>query len=169
MIGYVAPDLRALDGAPADAIACGVHDDVRPMRGVAGLLDWRLGGRLSALCESRFLTGRAGEVVLVPGTARLPYRAVLLFGLGSRAAFDEHAFRAVLSRYFDRFAGLALETAVLELPGRADDAIDAVRAAELLVELGGKSDRLVLVEPPASAMRVQKHLDEMERRARRIG
>ena len=168
MISFVAPDLRALGAAPADAIACGLYEDERPMRGVAGVLDWRLGGRLSKLLEDRYLTGKSGEVMLVPGTSRLPFAKVLLFGLGVRSAFDEHVFRAALLRYFDRFAGLSLETALLELPGRADDAIDAMRAAELLVELGGVSDRLVLVERPADAARIAKRLEEQQRQARRI-
>lgn len=165
---FVAPELRSLDAAPADAIACGLYEDARPMRGVAGLLDWRLGGRLSALLDARYLTGKSGEVMLVPGTTKLPFAKVLLFGLGVRAAFDEHVFRTVLLRYFDRFAGLALESALLELPGRADDAIDAARAAELLVELGGVSDALSFVETSTGAATMTTKLAEEQRKARRI-
>lgn len=167
-VGFVAPDLRALDGAPADAIACAVWEDERPLRGVAGLLDWRLAGKLSSLLEAKYLTGRNGEVMLLPATAKLAASKVLLFGLGPRAAFDEHVFRSALLRYFDRFAGLGLETALLELPGRADDAIDAERAAELLVELGGVSDRLTLVEATEPAARIAKRLEEERRAARRL-
>ncbi len=167
-VGFVAPDLRSLDRTPADAIACALWEDERPLRGVAGLLDWRLSGKLSGLLGARYLTGRSGEVMLLPGTSKLPFARVLLFGLGARGAFDDHVFRAALLRYFDRFAGLALETALLELPGRADDAIDAARAAELLVELGGVSDRLTLIEAPEPAARIAKRLEEERRAKRRI-
>ncbi|CAN5461283.1 hypothetical protein BH09MYX1_BH09MYX1_42730 [soil metagenome] len=167
-VRFVAPDLRALDATPADAIACGVYEDERPMRGVAGLLDWRLAGRFSALIDRRHLTGKNGEVMLFAGPAKLPFTKVLLFGLGVRAAFDDHVFRAVLSRYFDRFAGLALENVILELPGRSDDAIDAARAAELLVELGGVSDRLTLVEHREGATRIAARLEDEQRKSRRV-
>ena len=52
--------LRALDGASTELLACGMWEDERPMRGLLGLVDWRMAGRLSSLAKSGFLTGALG-------------------------------------------------------------------------------------------------------------
>ncbi|HTA18129.1 MAG TPA: peptidase M17, partial [Polyangia bacterium] len=52
--------------APADAVCVPVWTDVRPLRGAAGLLDWRLCGRLSTMLASGKVTGAEGEQTLFP-------------------------------------------------------------------------------------------------------
>jgi len=133
-VHFVAPDLRAIDSAPAEVIACSVWRDERPLRGVAGLLDWRLAGRLSALARSGFLLGDLGEVLLVPGRPKLPFEKVLVFGLGMKAAFDDGVALRTLERLKSALEGLKVKRAVVELPGRASGALDASHAAELLLE-----------------------------------
>jgi hypothetical protein len=75
-IRFLPPEVRRLDDANVELCACGIWSDERPVRGFAGLLDWRLGGRLSALLACGFATGAAGEALLVPGKPHLPYEKV---------------------------------------------------------------------------------------------
>jgi hypothetical protein len=70
---FVAPNLRSLDTTGAELLACAIWQDERPMRGVAGLLDWRLAGTLSQLERRGLLKGELGEVVFVPGRPRLAF------------------------------------------------------------------------------------------------
>jgi hypothetical protein len=131
---FLVPDLRAIDEASAELIACAIFADERPMRGLAGLLDWRLGARLSALAKSDFLRGDEGEVVLVPGRPKLPFEKVLLLGLGPRAAFGDAVVRRVLGRLITTLDGLKVKRALVEIPGRASGELEPERAAELLLE-----------------------------------
>jgi len=101
---FVAPDLRRLDEAGSEVVVCGVWRDGRPFTGLAGLIDWRLGGRLSKLARQSFLVGEVGEVLVVPSRPRLPFDKVMVAGLGPRAAFGEETFRTVLARVLDRIA-----------------------------------------------------------------
>src|SRR5262249_732244 len=76
-VDFVAPDLRRLEAATqAELVACAIWEDERPMTGLAGLLDWRLAGRLSRLARDGFLAGTLGEVLFVPGRPRLPFEKV---------------------------------------------------------------------------------------------
>src|SRR5829696_10536966 len=76
------------------ALALGVFTDERPLRGAAGLCDWRLCGRLSRLLRSERLSGRADEVVMLPpARARLPFTRLMLFGMGEQRAFGEPRYR----------------------------------------------------------------------------
>lgn len=167
---FVAPDLRRLDEAGSEVVVCGVWRDGRPFTGLAGLIDWRLGGRLSKLARQSFLVGEVGEVLVVPSRPRLPFDKVMVAGLGPRASFGEETFRAVLARVLDALAGLSVKRAVMELPGRGDGVLDPERAADILLDVvGDDADReaLCLVEEGEAQRRIEKHAAERHRTALR--
>lgn len=166
---FVPRGLRHIDELSAEVIACGVYRDERPLRGLAGLLDWRLAGRLSRLAKRGFLGGEVGELLALPVRPRLPFDKLLVAGLGPRAAFGDATFRQVLSRTLDALEGLHVKKAVVELPGRGDSAITAERAAEILLDLVGEDERdaLTFVEDPSDQQRIELHAQERRRTALR--
>src|SRR4051794_25607192 len=115
---FVPPGLRQLDERGAEVIACGIYRDERPFAGLAGLLDWRLAGRLSRLAKKGFILGEVGELLAMPVRPRLPFDKLLAFGLGPRGSFSDATFRTVLERTMSALAGLQVKKAVVELPGR---------------------------------------------------
>ena len=129
---FLPPHVDALDEARAEVCAATIFSDERPFRGIAGLLDWRLAGRLSALAKNDFLTGRAGEVVMVPGRPRASFDKILIFGLGAKASFDADAFRAWTVAVRRTLSGLAAKRAVVEIAGRG--VLAPEERAELLAE-----------------------------------
>ena len=131
---FVEPDLRAIDATSAEVIACSAFHDERPLRGLAGLLDWRLAGRLSALAKSDFLTGAIDEVVLVPGRPHLPFEKILVLGLGDRSTFGDDVVRRALARLVSTLEGLKVKRAIVELPGRSIGVLEPARASDLLLE-----------------------------------
>lgn len=166
---FVAPDLRRLDEADSEVVVCGVWRDARPFTGLAGLLDWRLSGRLSRLAKRGFLVGDVGEVLVIPARPRLPFDKLLACGLGARAAFGDATFRSVLERILDALTGLSVKKAVIELPGRGDGSLEAERAAEILLDLIGNDERdaLCFVEELEGQRRIEKHAQERHRTALR--
>jgi hypothetical protein len=115
---FVPPNLSALDALESEVLACSVWQDVRPCDGVAGLCDWRLGGRISSLQRQGFVSGARGEVLLIPGRPRLSFDKILLFGAGNRGSFDEACFREVMHHMLATLADLRARAAVVQLPGR---------------------------------------------------
>jgi hypothetical protein len=167
---FVLPDLRSFDASDTELLACGVFQDQRPMRGAAGLLDWRLSGRLSRLARRGFLLGELGEVVFVPGRPHLSFEKVLLFGLGARSGFGEGTFRNVVLHMMRTLAGLSVRRAVVELPGRAEGIVEPERACELVLECASDSDAhdaWWLVEPPDGQRLIAGRAQDERRRARR--
>jgi len=167
---FIAPTLRQLDKLGGEVLACGLFEDERPWKGVAGLLDWRTAARLSRHAEGGALTGELGEVVLVPGRPRLPFEKILLFGLGPKADFDETAYAAVIERMLGTLSDLRVRMAVVERPGRHCGQLDAVRAVHLLMEACASypnQDVWTLVEAVHDQKRIAQHLAE-ERRRKRI-
>jgi hypothetical protein len=166
---FVAPSLHALDERPAEVVACAVYSDERPMRGLAGLLDWRLAGRVSRLAKERFVSGEAGEIVCMPGKPRLPFDKVLVVGAGARASFDDAACVRTVDALVRALEGLHVKRAVVELPGRASNAIPPERAAEiaLLATRGSEAhDAWYLVESPEAQAAIKVRSSDERRRDR---
>jgi cytosol aminopeptidase family protein len=168
---FVLPDLQKLDEPmAAEVVACCIWKDELPMRGLAGLVDWRMSGRLSALERDGFLLGNAGEVLCVPGRPRIPFDKVLVFGLGARSGFDEELFKSAVRHVTKVLEGLKVRRAVVELPGRSDERISAELAAELLFECTSDSvsqDAWWIVERADGEKKMTDRTREAERRARR--
>jgi hypothetical protein len=157
--------------SPGDALCVPVWSDVRPLRGAAGLLDWRLCGRLSTMLASGKVTGAEGEQTLFPTAHRLPWRLVLALGAGPRRDFSERRFQACVRRALDAAKGLGARRLALALPGRdgeraatgAAAALTSRRALDLVLQeldvTPGALDELAVIAPAA----VQKELGEVLR------
>jgi Cytosol aminopeptidase family, N-terminal domain len=168
---FVVPELARLDEIDSEILACSVWSDARPSHGLAGLCDWRLGGRISDLERRGLITGARGEVVLVPGKPRLTFDKLLLFGAGPRPSFGEEVFIDLVQRMLATMGGLLARASVVELPGRHDGLIAADRAADLLLACAGRSaehDTWTLVEDTEGKQRVVQHMIEERRRVRRV-
>jgi hypothetical protein len=166
---FVPRALRHLDEMSAEVIACGIYRDERPLAGLAGLIDWRLAGRLSRLAKQGFLLGELGELLAVPVRPRLPFDKLLVAGMGPRGTFGDATFRKVLERTMDALSGLNVKKAIVELPGRGDGAIEPERAADILLDVmkSDEGDAITFVEDPSGQQKIEKHAHERHRAALR--
>jgi hypothetical protein len=168
-IRFLPPELRRLDEASVELCACTIWKDERPLHGFAGLLDWRLGGRLSALVQAGFVTGEDGEALLVPGKPHVPFEKVLVLGLGMRSGFGDSVFRRAVLHIARALEGMRVRRAVVELPGRGGNVIEPEQAITLTLECVGASpehDAWWLVEDAASQKRVEQRAADERRRVR---
>src|SRR5262245_20736040 len=103
---FVSPELRRLDEAGTEVIACGLFADERPPRGALGLIDWRLAGGIVRLIQKGFITGAEGESVMITVRPKLAFDKALVFGFGPLAAFDEATSRRLTERMLRVIEGL---------------------------------------------------------------
>jgi len=142
---------ETVDRLEADTLVLFVPEDVRPLTGLGGLVDWRLTGRLSRWLARDWLTGAEGEKVLSPGLEHVEVGRLLSFGVGRREALDARRIREA-----GRVAGKALEeakahTVVTAVPGDPDPTVPLAEAAKALVaglEDGGFDGQVTLVGDP---------------------
>jgi hypothetical protein len=106
--------LEALDEAKAEALCLFVREEERPLSGLAGLVDWRLAGRLSGMIRTGLVTGASGEALLTPPGARLPFEKLFLFGIGSLRDPAELSARVVEA--LRRLSQAGVRDAALQLP-----------------------------------------------------
>lgn len=95
---------RPLDRIKTDIAIIPVFEDVRPLRGAAGIVDWRLGGFISHLIKENRFHGEFEEVLLMPTKHRLLARQLILFGVGPQQGFSEYLLPAVYRRMLNLIA-----------------------------------------------------------------
>lgn len=156
-------DLSRWDETARDCLVLPVFRDDRPLRGAAGLADWRLCGRLSRLIKANKATGDAGETLLLPPGRRLRWKRVMWFGLGDAKGYSDDRFRKDVAWIRDVVRGAGAADWSMQAPGRASGVIGARRAVELMLEdatLAAQS--ITLLEDPAG----QKDIAELLRSQR---
>jgi hypothetical protein len=156
-------DLARWDESARDGLVLPVFKDDRPLRGAAGLADWRLCGRLSRLVKSNRATAEAGETLLLPPGRRLRFARILWFGLGDAKGYSDERFRGDLAWILGVVRSAGVADWALQAPGRASGLIGARRAVEIMLEDAALVDQPVtLLEDPAG----QKDIAELLRQSR---
>jgi len=156
-------DLARWDEAARDGLVLPVFRDDRPLRGAAGLADWRLCGRLSRLVKTNRATAEAGETLLLPPGRRLRFSRIMWFGLGDARGYTDERFRNDVSWIREVVSDAGVADWALQAPGRASGLIGARRAVEIMLEDAELVDQPVtLLEDPAG----QKDIAELLRQSR---
>jgi len=156
-------DLTRWDEAARDCLVLPVFKDDRPLRGAAGLADWRLCGKLSRLLKAGRASAEAGETLLLPPGRRLRFRRLLWFGLGDARGYTDERFRKDLTWILGVVTRAGVAEWSLQMPGRASGLIGARRAIEILLEEPKFAEQpLALLEDPAG----QKDIAELLRAQR---
>lgn len=133
-IHLLGAELARWDEVEGGALLLTFFADERPLRGAAGLADWRLCGRLSSLIKRSKVGGAKGETLLFPPGRRLPFSHIFLFGLGDSGGFNEETYREHV-RWIRNVASRAkIGNYAIQPPGRATGLIGARRALELWLE-----------------------------------
>ena len=156
-------ELSRWDETARDCLVLAVFANDRPLRGAAGLADWRMCGRLSSLLKSERATAKAGETMMLPPGRRLRFKRVMWFGLGDAKGYGDDRFRKDLGWITGVVRNAGVTDWALQAPGRASGMIGARRALELLFEDPLLADQpITLIEDPAG----QKDISELLRSQR---
>lgn len=156
-------DLARWDESTRDCLVLAVFRDDRPLRGAAGLADWRLCGRLSRLLKSQRATADAGETMMLPPGRRLRFSRVMWFGLGDAKGYSDDRLRKDLTWIAGVVKKAGVSDWAVQVPGRASGLIGARRAVEIILEDPALAqESLTLLEDPAG----QKDIAELLRSQR---
>lgn len=156
-------DLARWDEVKRDCLVLPVFKDDRPLRGAAGLADWRMCGKLSRLVKANKATGEAGETLMLPPGRRLEFSRILWFGLGESKAYSDERFRKDVKWILDVVGKAGVTDWAVQMPGRASGLIGARRAIEIVLDDDVMVDQPVaILEDPAG----QKDIAELLRSQR---
>jgi hypothetical protein len=168
-VRFVLPAIDLLDEIECEALAMPFFEDERPLRGVLGMVDWRLCGFISRMMIRGRIGGCRGEAVLVPGRPHLNVDKLFLFGLGPQTALSERLVEEATERMLCTLAAAAARTSALTLPGRAAESIPPARAMEIFLQVYDRHpehDEVIVVESAPGQKAMMAVLERQRRRAR---
>jgi hypothetical protein len=147
---------KALERIECEAVVLTFFQDERPLKGLSGLVDWRLHGFISRAIMDDIITGRFAEKTLIPSSNRLPAPKILCVGLGAGAQYSLSKLQEICTLILGTLYRIRVFTFVASLPGVETSGLDYSNAAECLVkgaiswaggEGGGKAPfRCILLE-----------------------
>ncbi|MBI3805748.1 MAG: hypothetical protein HY282_18505 [Nitrospirae bacterium] len=100
----------------SEVLVVSCFEDIRPLRGLAGEVDWLYGGILSTLLMRGKVTGKLGEILLLATQQKMQVPKVVLAGLGPSAAYDYSYFSSVAKKVFQTIVGFQARECAVELP-----------------------------------------------------
>lgn len=100
-----------------EILVLGFFQDVRPVRGLAGEVDWIHNGIFSHLMKQQKLNGQCGEAMLLVSEAKLLTPKVLLVGLGPSPSYNDSVLRQALLDIRSRLAALKVKRFAIETMG----------------------------------------------------
>ena len=134
----------------SEAVVVGFFEDVRPLKGLAGQLDWLLCGSLSDLLIANKLRGSTGEVALLSARGKIPAQKVFLVGLGPVSGFSLTALKNAARTAAASVAGTGAASAAFEYlqpPRTAYEAGMPALQEGLFEGAGGRSLAVSLLAP----------------------
>ncbi len=117
----------------ADILVLGFFEDVRPLSGLVGQMDWLAGGALSRLIVSRQVSGRLKETALIALHSFLTPR-VLCVGLGKSSAYTYLTLHHLAEVLLPLLEGLDVRDAAVEVFGAHVCGLDLAIAARTVVK-----------------------------------
>jgi len=109
--------LYPLDKLQQDILVLGVFSDQRPLRGLAGYLDWRMHGRLSRLLQDNFLSGGPEDCLLSNTNGRIGIDRLLVVGMGPGKKLDVGTFGAAMKTIRKTLNGMKPASLAMAVPG----------------------------------------------------
>lgn len=117
----VLQDIKKLD---TEALVVGFFEDVRPLKDLAGELDWLLCGSLSDLIIKHKLRGSVGDVALLTSRAKIPAQKIFMVGLGAREDVTPGSLTRAARTAISSVVNAGVKTAALEFFPVSDVSLD---------------------------------------------
>jgi hypothetical protein len=150
-VKVILQDIKKIE---TEALIVGFYQDVRPLKGLAGELDWLLCGSLSDLILNNKLSGSLGEVALLASRGKVPAMKIFMVGLGPKGGSSSSLLRNAARIAASSAVGAGVTNAAVEyfyspvVP--CDAAVNALRDG-LSAGAGGNPLTVSLLAPDVAA------------------
>ncbi len=114
----------------SEVLVVSCFEDIRPLRGLAGEVDWLYGGIFSTLLMQGKITGKLGEILLLATQQKMQVPKVILAGLGSSGACEAADFTRVAQKIAGTMTGFQARECAMELLAPSSRPLDPVLLME---------------------------------------
>lgn len=139
------------------------YQDVRPLKGQAGLLDWRLNGSLSELILQDRFQGNWGEALLMPARGRVGVKELMILGMGPMGSVRDQNIPNYVSLILEKLLRKKNRSFCLSLSDLVQGMFEWRNTVRLFVSMLSGKDKdfqISLMEPVAFVEDARKrHMD----------
>ena len=146
--------LKDIKKIETEALVVGFYEDVRPLKGLAGELDWLLCGSLSELILNNKLSGSLGDVALLASRGKVPAVKIFMVGLGPKKGSSPSSLRNAARIAASSAVSAGVTNTVVEYfysPDMPHDAVLTALRDGLSEGAGGSPLSASLLAPDAAA------------------
>jgi hypothetical protein len=155
------------DRIETEVLAMFFFQDERPLKGAAGLVDWKMNGALSSLIIKEISSGVSGESTLVLPGKRINSQKILLFGLGDSKDCSTDALKDTTTQLVEQLIKINCRDFCLAVPPSKFTHIKPEDAAVMLVQgLATKKDEdlnVTILAEKEDLEKVQKSVEKVRK------
>jgi len=122
------------DKIETEVLALFFFHDERPLKGAAGLVDWKMNGALSNLIINEISSGASGESTLVLPGKRIRCQKILLFGMGNSKDCASDALKETTGKLVEQLIKINCTDFCVAVPPSKFTHIEPEDAAVMLVQ-----------------------------------
>ncbi|EKD50927.1 MAG: hypothetical protein ACD_62C00395G0017 [uncultured bacterium] len=141
---------QKIDKIPSEIVVLMLYENDIPFKGILGVLDWRINGRLSEFFKREKFRGKAKELLLIPSESRFKSQEMLVMGLGKKELFEKDHISQVLDYFLDTIEKKKMKQVCFSLSQLFESHFDWRNAVRLLLSKLVDCDSIeevVLCEP----------------------
>jgi len=124
---------KDIDSIETSAIVLLFFHDERPLKGSAGLADWRMNGAISRLIISERINGNNGETTLVVPNRRILGDKILMIGLGNSSELTKDKIEEAAESVVDHLVGIGVKDFAIAVPHTGPASLKASEIIEALI------------------------------------
>ena len=157
-VKVILQDIKKLE---TGALIVGFFEDIRPLKGLAGELDWLLCSSLSSLIIKNKLCGALGELALLTSRGKVPASKIFMLGLGPLGSVSPETLQKAAQSAAAAAVGAGVTSAALEYfttPELSTEAAVSALRQGLADGSRGRSIELSLLAPDAASFEKMSRL-----------
>jgi hypothetical protein len=150
-VTVILQDLKKLE---TEAVIAGFYEDVRPLKGLAGQLDWLLCGSLSSLIIHNKLRGSLGDAALVTSRGKVSAQKIFMIGLGPRERLSPSTLRSAFRNAVSTAIGAGVKSIAIECfqaPQMSSDEVMRVLQTGFAEGANGRGIDIVVLAPDSAS------------------
>ncbi|MGB9599222.1 MAG: M17 family peptidase N-terminal domain-containing protein [Myxococcota bacterium] len=148
-------------------IICFYFEDERPLRRLAGIIDWKVDCFLSRLIKEKRLYGSEGEIILFASEERFGSTPILICGLGKKRFFSLSTIKDVADLLVGRIEKMNITNFGFALPDFSDTHIGWLDGFNMFIERFSRCEnieRIYLFEEKEKELLIRGNLNDSFRR-----
>jgi hypothetical protein len=123
-----------IDKVDTEAIVLLFFNDEKPLKGAAGLIDWRMNGTISDLIFKDKINGREGESILIVPKKRIRGKKILMIGLGDSSTFSGNSLEKTAGNAISQLAKIGVKKFHLAIPPKQFTSLSTPDAARFVIK-----------------------------------